>query len=229
MLDLVINGLKKTQSREIFSQEHIFLSVIIVALSRAGYATASDRISWARLRELTSKESSEVTQEPRILRTRATSALQVDQRSGNRDRPESCALLSFPSPVVAPYSITIDDGLRTAMAMAQSRCPLAKLKYLAFGRARIKGCTIRDSRFRFANSQSQIIARSIINARFGATHARDTRNKFRTTTKQKDRKSLARFNTPFSVAWSLIFSILGIVCYTPSTTFESLLCIQRVK
>lgn len=114
--------------------------------------------------------------------------------------------------------------LRTAMAMAQSRCPLAKLKCLAFGRARIKGCTIRDSQFRFANSR-QIIARSIINARLGATHARDTRNKFHTTTNQKDRKSLARFNTLFSVAWSLIFSILGAIYYTPLSAFESLLYI----
>lgn len=94
-------------------------------------------ILWARIRELVSKESSEVTQEPRILRTRATSALQVDQRS---DRPgQRSALLSFSHSLFLLCSssrlIPRCRRRRRLRTMAQSRCPLAKLKYLAFERA----------------------------------------------------------------------------------------------
>ena|SRR5436190_516733 len=100
-----------------------------VALSRVDCAIASlDRISWARLRERTRVEG-ELRSYPRaknITYTRATSALQVDQRSGNRDRPAARSLLSFPSPpVVAPYSITTDGGLRNGDgdgSIAMSSC-----------------------------------------------------------------------------------------------------------
>jgi len=103
-------------------------------------APSPEWILWARIRELVSKESSEVTQEPRMLRTRVTSALQVDQRS---DQPgQRSALLSFSHSLflLCSSSRLIPRCQRRRRrwrlrTMAQSRCPLAKLKYLAFGRA----------------------------------------------------------------------------------------------
>lgn len=191
--------------KNIFVGAYFFLSVI--SLSRAGYATVS-RPNIVGETTRTHVEG-EFRSYPRAKNITYTRDFRVAGWSTQREpRPASCALLSSPFLLL---SLRLIPSLPTtdweqAMAMAQSRCPLAKLKYLAFGRARIKGCTIRDSLGFASQTRGQIIARSIINAWFGATHARDTRNKFRTTTKQKDCKSLARFNTLYSR--SLVFNLL---------------------
>jgi len=172
--------------------------------------------SWARIRELVSKESSGVTQEPRILRTRATSALQVDQRS---DRPAqrsrlflSLSIPFFLSPV---FSSRLIPRRRRLRRMAQSRCPLAKLKYLAFGRtlkvhargedrgslptARIK--RLHDLRLLVRRLAQRVDCnRSIINAGLGVTRVRDTQSEFHTTPKGKKIVNLLQRLMPYLVA-----------------------------
>lgn len=84
-------------------------------------------------------------------------------------RPASGTLLSlFLSRLLTLHPYLALPTTMTAMrttAMAQSRCPLAKLKYLAFGRARVKGCTI------FANLRRDR-SQSLINTGLGATRTR---------------------------------------------------------
>lgn len=116
--------------------------------SRAAFSRATllrpDRISWATGELLASKESSKVTQEPRILRTRARARLPRCRLINRRSRVATghSALLLLHLPFLRLRSLFRATKTRErtaeaiATAMAQSRCPLAKLKYLAFGRAR---------------------------------------------------------------------------------------------
>jgi len=93
---------------------HAFLNPKLVS-AFSSYATASRvNIVGETTREPAWKESSKVTQEPRILRTRATSALQVDQRGGVAtgqrgilfSSPLSLSLsLSLSCPFVASHSV----------------------------------------------------------------------------------------------------------------------------
>lgn len=157
-----------------------------------------------------SKENSGVTQEPRILRTRATSALQVDQRS---DRPAQRSPL-FLSPVFSSR-LPRRRQRRRLRRMAQSRCPLAKLKYLAFGRtlkvhargedrgslptARIK--RLHDLRLLVRRLAQRVDCnRSIINAGLGVTRVRDTQSEFHTTPKGKKIVNLLQRLMPYLVA-----------------------------
>lgn len=83
--------------------------------------------------------------------------------------------------------------------MAQSRCPLAKLKYLAFGRARKRLQRTEICDFTARTSRTQALERAATAVAVGNerrawrnTCSRDTRDKFHTTTEGKDLSRLRR-------------------------------------
>lgn len=113
----------------------------------------------------------------------------INNATESRPASGSTLLFSLSFPFLSPFRCILISRyrrrwrLRTAMAiaMAQSQCPLAKLKYLAFGRACKR---LHDLRLHFANPQ-RVYSQSLINTGLGATCAWDTRNKFRTTAMKK--------------------------------------------